>query len=576
MNLVVRLLTLVLAFAAPALARQELVPTPPEPAVSEKPSDEFLKSVDMSPLSRVAVHHLGRFKSFRSFAREWIGAISGPRPMPGMSDEFFYFDLLINPHRYDDADIIYVKPQVMRQRLAEELAKLTGPQAVAPERLAAFKKSGRISEVLLRTPDIAPLFDRWRADLISTAKFVDQLQSAVNARDVETMSRTLCLVPPPGGDEKTPWYPVDAVFAGGPLTMSDPTSPIKPDPKLVGALREEWQRLVLAWRDEDASVVNASLVKLAELLPQFNPTVYPDQMRLKWETWYFNSGNLTWIWLVYLVSIVFLLMSVAYRWKTARVLGLTVFLGAFAMHTFALGLRWYVSGRWPNSNMFEAVTTSVWMGACLALVLEVIARRTPMRNLFALTAATASMCALMAARYIPELSPNINNMMPVLHDLWLYIHTNVIIASYALIFMASVTALLYLVRRAFGGSADFARAGGAASLLDSGGKVRRVSAGEVFDGATMILMELSFVMLWSGLVMGAIWADHSWGRPWGWDPKEVFALCTFLIFLILVHVRLVVRDKGLWTAALAVVGCGVMLFNWIVINFIITGLHSYA
>jgi ABC-type transport system involved in cytochrome c biogenesis permease subunit len=116
-------------------------------------------------------------------------------------------------------------------------------------------------------------------------------------------------------------------------------------------------------------------------------------------------------------------------------------------------------------------------------------------------------------------------------------------------------------------------------LIESGAPgatARRVGPAEVFDGATMVLMELSFVMLWTGIVMGAIWADHSWGRPWGWDPKEVFALNTFLVFLVLVHVRLKVRDKGLWTALLAIAGCGVMLFNWIVINFVISGLHSYA
>ena len=102
------------------------------------------------------------------------------------------------------------------------------------------------------------------------------------------------------------------------------------------------------------------------------------------------------------------------------------------------------------------------------------------------------------------------------------------------------------------------------------------TAGQVFDGATMVLVELSFIMLWTGLVMGAIWADHSWGRPWGWDPKEVFALNTFIIFLVLIHVRLKVRDKAFWTAILAVVGFEVMMFNWIVVNFVISGLHSYA
>lgn len=171
-------------------------------------------------------------------------------------------------------------------------------------------------------------------------------------------------------------------------------------------------------------------------------------------------------------------------------------------------------------------------------------------------------------------------MMPVLHDVWLYIHTNVIIFSYCLIFMAAVTSLAYLGYRLLGGEATFARVGGgemlAALRRRAGAEPVRGKLGEVLDGVTMLLMELSFVLLWAGIAMGAIWADESWGRPWGWDPKEVFALNTFLVFAVLVHVRLKVRDKGLWTAWLAVVGAAVMLFNWIVINFVITGLHSYA
>ncbi len=112
-------------------------------------------------------------------------------------------------------------------------------------------------------------------------------------------------------------------------------------------------------------------------------------------------------------------------------------------------------------------------------------------------------------------------------------------------------------------------------LLDDPSR-KRGGLANVLDGATLLLFELFFIMLWTGIIMGAIWADHSWGRPWGWDPKEVFALNTWIIFLILVHVRIKVQDKALWTAVLGVVGCSVMLFNWIVVNFFITGLHSYA
>ena len=107
-------------------------------------------------------------------------------------------------------------------------------------------------------------------------------------------------------------------------------------------------------------------------------------------------------------------------------------------------------------------------------------------------------------------------------------------------------------------------------------QAQSTSFGQVLDGATMVLVELAMILLWAGQAMGANWADHSWGRPWGWDPKETFALESFLIFAILIHVRLTAKDKGWWTAVLAVIGCAAMLFNWIVINFTISGLHSYA
>jgi ABC-type transport system involved in cytochrome c biogenesis permease subunit len=278
-----------------------------------------------------------------------------------------------------------------------------------------------------------------------------------------------------------------------------------------------------------------------------------------------------------------------------------------------------------------------------------------------------SMGALMAAYFLPaQLDSSISNKMAALNDVWLYIHTNMIIWSYAIIGLACIPALLLLrhrwveawdsgaipklrlfilpaaffvlnltaykllmhaiapeggyglSQRAFigtagalwgslvivileamagraraqgGGRIERSASGGAAALIGLGaGSGAPASAGggspflvrekptanQVFDGATMVLVELSFIMLWTGIVMGAIWADHSWGRPWGWDPKEVFALNTFIVFMVLIHVRQKVKDRSFWTAVLAVVGFEVMMFNWIVVNFVITGLHSYA
>ena len=101
---------------------------------------------------------------------------------------------------------------------------------------------------------------------------------------------------------------------------------------------------------------------------------------------------------------------------------------------------------------------------------------------------------------------------------------------------------------------------------------RMKSSGRLIFGIVCFALVLSFV----GTVLGGLWADDSWGRFWGWDPKETFALESFVIFAILIHIRLTAKDRGFWTAILAVIGCIAMLFNWIVINFTISGLHSYA
>lgn len=96
------------------------------------------------------------------------------------------------------------------------------------------------------------------------------------------------------------------------------------------------------------------------------------------------------------------------------------------------------------------------------------------------------------------------------------------------------------------------------------------------DWMHLIVLNLIFVLLFVGTILGAVWADYSWGRPWGWDPKEVFAMNTWIVYVILIHIRFVVKKRGLWTAWLSVAGTAMMAFNWWVVNHYIVGLHSYA
>ena len=569
---------------------------------SDAPEDaaSFEARVDLRPLDRAAVYHRGRLKSFDSFAYEVTRMISGrggvPAPAAGTDEggelerlraDYAYLDLMIRPDRYDGAPILHVRKKPMRATLARALE--TGG-VFSAEESARFVETGLISERTLRTGPAERILGAWSRDLVRTKKFVDELDLSLALSRPEFLEDGLRLIPPPTGDEETPWLTPSELWPpeeGEPRTAAHDLG-ASIDEDVRRGLQSSWARFVNAWRAEDAAGASAALAEFCARAPDVAPGLYPSSTQMHLQSLYFKAKYLVWVWLVYLLAVLALLMAVAFKWDGARWLGLGLFASALVMQTGALVLRWYISGRWPNSNMFEAVTTSVWFGAIIGVVLEAVGRRTRLRNLFAIGAGVASMAAMMSAQFIPKLDPTINNMMPILHDLWLYIHTNTIIASYALIAMAAVTAGIYLVRRFFGSPPEHASAGGTGMLLAGsaceGGDVvvrpsgarRRVGLGEVLDGATLVMMELSFVMLWAGIVMGAIWADHSWGRPWGWDPKEVFALNTFIVFAVLIHVRMKTRDKGLWTALLAVVGCGVMLFNWIVINFVIAGLHSYA
>jgi cytochrome c-type biogenesis protein CcsB len=526
----------------------------------------FEEEVDMTPWGdQVAVFTEGRVKSYETFARSFMPYIMGTRKFEGQGATFTYLDMMIRPDRYVDSDIVFVKHKALRSSIASEINAV---HENMDDRLLVFMKSGLISRELLQTQIVQTLLNRLRRDNRGFAQSIETIDAAIGAIDPRNLWNSLRVIPPSSGNAGDTWSTLDTL-----------------DNKEIV---DSWGRMVAAWQSGDSAATNVELITLANLIPALGADIesYPKARKLKLESLYFRLGNLTWIWLIYLASIVLLLMAFVYRFKTVGRVGMSFFILALMLNTLAVIWRWYVSGRYPNTNMFESITTAAWMGGLFATLMELYLRKTAMKYLLPLGAAVAAMVALLAVRLYPlELNPHISNKMPVLHDVWLYIHVNFIIFSYCLIFVAAVTASLYLIRRVIQRTKgidclqDYAKAGGAASLFEKGNSGRSAlsnNTGAVLDGATMILVELAFILLWTGIVMGAIWADHSWGRPWGWDPKEVFALNTFLIFVVLIHTRLKVKDKGFWTAWLALIGCAVMIFNWVIINFTISGLHSYA
>ncbi|MFM7808147.1 MAG: hypothetical protein ACKPEA_09515, partial [Planctomycetota bacterium] len=363
-----------------------------------------MQQVDLAPLERSAVMNEGRVKSLGSFAFGFMQQITGSKslrsgePAVKQSPLFTLLDLALRPEAYADADVIHVKNREVRTRIAQAL--IAADPALAP-RMQAFDSHGLIAADLLWSaeangwrPDIAPIMQQMEGDLIRSAKQVDQIRGAIALMQPPQILGRLRMVPVETPDK--PWKTLD---------------------EATGPVGDAWRDLQSTWKSGDAPGTQNAVVALASALRQVGGTALPSESRLEWEAWYFRSGQMTWVWFVYFTAVASLLLGFSWKWPGALRLGLFVFAAAFLLQTTAVGLRWYVSDRWPNSNMFEAVTTASWMGAALAALAEALLRRLPVRGLFALGASVGCMVALMACALLPaQLNPAIGNMMPVLND----------------------------------------------------------------------------------------------------------------------------------------------------------------
>ncbi|MEL7237242.1 MAG: cytochrome c biogenesis protein CcsA [Planctomycetota bacterium] len=370
-------------------------------------------------------------------------------------------------------------------------------------------------------------------------------------------------------------------------------------------------RLRTAWLDRDADAANSAIVELAVALQAVNPSVYPSETKRVGEVWYNRLFKLTLPGAaLYFVAFALFLVAAYSETPRARLWGLRFFVLGFLVHTVGIGVRWWLVEKStddlfhaiPIKNQFESVMFSAWFGALVGLLLE-LRRRVGSGGLFGAAAAFVgwlSLIAIFAAPYVfgRDIGGEIGQASGILMSYWLYIHVTTVCASYALIGMNFLLSIWWLVAHLRGSgqlkhaATDVFIPGGIAIMLArvffipvkqpvnlagafSTEKQPR-SMLDRLDSANLVVLQLAFWILGAGIVFGAVWADMSWGRPWGWDPKETFALVTWIVYLGILHVRLVTKRKAFWTAVLCVIGFFIMLFNWIGVNFFLVGLHSYA
>lgn len=574
-----------------------------EPLKPSEKAAQVDKQIDWSQAKLIVVQDAGRYKALTSFARESMSAMYGAESFPGLSPEASLLDWLFRRDAYQDAPVIYIRDQGLRIDFSTEM---TGDQR---KRVLG---TGRMTPAEFESAAVQRQIDELepRNTMATAMRRIRDAQVVA-----ESMERLLRIVPSPAGAADAEWYtPMAAVRNLPPTLLGDIGEPKDdqgrpydgPVPGLDGdrALKVVliWSKLRAAWIADQPSVaeIQKNLDDLATTLPTLAAAgVYPKESQRLAEAHYYAMGKFTGGWMLYFAGVIISIWALVTRWKIPWVISLVLLLGAMGFHAYGIALRWYILDRIPIANMFEAVIGSAWLGVAVGLAMELIFRW----RVFLLASHSLGFLALILGAFVIPGGGTITTIMGILDDVMLRIHTLLIIWSYALIFLAAVIAVVYLI-------GYYVVRGRAPSAPDLSGMLpigtgfmggqprvslraeRPLAAGGMpgdeargdslplwlhqMDWCHLIILNLVFVLLFVGTVLGAVWADYSWGRPWGWDPKEVFAMNTWLVYAILIHVRFFAVNKGLCTAWLSVAGCAMMAFNWCFVNFFIVGLHSYA
>ncbi|MCB0416388.1 MAG: cytochrome c biogenesis protein CcsA [Bdellovibrionales bacterium] len=487
------------------------------------------------PLETIAIQDRGRLKPFDTFAEESVLYITGKRSWEGEPSEATLFGWMAS---YEDTwsskEFILVdyKPLKAAIGIAED------QKYFAPEVLIGNQKLGAL---------VRDAFKKQKPELTELDKKAQEVSNRVGLLQAVVSGDIWTIFPNPTNINEA-WYSIASLTGQSERLLPYESTKVQ---KLSDGLRT----LIKAYIDKDAATWNKTLPEYASFLEEGLTTNYPTQAKLKQEVQYNKFRPFRWAWVLYTVGFLTLL---AFIFTANRVFG---FVGAgalglgFAIHTYGFALRMLISGRPPVTNMYESVIWVSW--GCMLFAAMIWLKY---KNAVIPTAAAVfSLVALVLADNLPSiLDPSINPLEPVLRsNFWLTIHVLTITLSYAAFALSLCL--------------------GNVVLGNYGLTPNRTDRIQQFSLYMYRSMQIGVVLLAAGTILGGVWADYSWGRFWGWDPKEVWALIALLLYVAVLHGRFTNWLRGFGFAAVTVVSFLGVLMAWYGVNFVLgAGLHSYG
>lgn len=416
-----------------------------------------------------------------------------------------------------------------------------------------------LSEAVITVPESGESipFLRWCMQLIRErdGNFTQFESKALEAADKlwsyqdHRMGRRLHLLPIQGSEDEE-WLSFNQLMQANLDDNLDPTGDLRRLQQQVGKVRSGY----LSGQPDEFNAASQELIgQLRAIGPQFG--TYPDQEVTDLEVAYNHWAPFRFAWILTLFAFLSALLAMGTHWRFFYGTALLAHACGLVAMVVGFGMRMAISGRAPVTNMYESV---IYVGlgiAALGLVLELIYRK---RSILVAAAAVSTVALILADNCSILLDPTLKPLQPVLrNNFWLVTHVLTITLSYA----------------AFGLALGIANITLGYFLVGS----RNKEAISALNNFTYRSLQVGVLLLAIGTILGGVWADFAWGRFWGWDPKEVWALIALLGYLGLLHARFAGWVGQFGLAAWSVFCFSLVVVAWYGVNFVLgAGLHSYG
>jgi cytochrome c-type biogenesis protein CcsB len=485
----------------------------------------------------------GRMKPAHTFASELVRKVSQTNDFNGMKPSQVLLSIIENSRLWFEVPFVYLEKGNVQIREV-----LGVPKKAKYARLSDFYDAKGNSKIdsYIQEAQKKNIQNKFEKDVIKIGRRLWLFSSALSGNVVK--------IYPIPGDENNKWVSQPetsrANFKGTDSVFVRQSLPV-----YIQFLQD-------AKKSKDYSQANKILDGIKTFQKKYGAEVYPSDKKIELEIAYNKYQPFLTLSIYYgfvsLFLIIFVIAQIFYekKWINTLVKVLIGLVGVlFVLHTLGLISRWYISGNAPWSNAYESIIYVAWAVMLFGLT---IGRKSSLT----LTAAAFLTAITLAFAHQNWLDPEIANLMPVLNSWWLLVHVSIIVASYGPFSLSMILGVFSLFLIIF--------------TTKKNKKKMDINIKELTIINEMA-MTVGLVMLTIGNFLGGMWANESWGRYWGWDPKETWALISIMLYAFVLHMRLIpgLRGKLAFNFASAFVYLSIMM-TYFGVNFYLSGLHSYA